>query len=67
MDADGSHVQQLTDNNESRSFPAWSPDGKRIAFMSDRDGDRDHEIFVMDADGSHVVATGQQGWLPSWR
>ena len=33
---------------------------KRIAFTSDRDGD--NEIFVMDADGSHVVATGQRGF-----
>ena len=30
--------------------PAWSPDGSRIAFMSDRDGN--FEIYVMNADGS---------------
>ena len=32
--------------------PAWSPDGTRIAFGSNRDGDRD--IYVMDADGGNV-------------
>ena len=29
--------------------PAWSPDGSRIAFVSQRDGNA--EIYVMDADG----------------
>ena len=33
--------------------PAWSPDGSRIAFDSDRDGDR--EIFVMATDGTGVT------------
>ena len=31
--------------------PSWSPDGKRIAFMSERDGNP--EIYVMDADGAN--------------
>jgi Tol biopolymer transport system component len=34
--------------------PVWSPDGRRIAFMSNRDGD--FEIHVANADGSNVVA-----------
>ena len=34
------------------SAPAWSPDGRRIAFESNLDGDM--EIFVMNADGSNV-------------
>jgi TolB protein len=33
--------------------PAWSPDGTRIAFYSERDGNG--EIYVMDADGSNVT------------
>ncbi|HJN17953.1 MAG TPA: DUF5050 domain-containing protein, partial [Armatimonadota bacterium] len=32
-------------------YPRWSPDGKRIAFGSDRDGN--NEIYVMDADGTN--------------
>ncbi len=31
--------------------PAWSPDGEKIAFMSERDGN--WEIYVMDADGEN--------------
>ncbi len=52
MNADGTEVRQLTDNDDWDWFPAWSPDGTRIAFESDRDGD--DEIFVMKADGTQV-------------
>src|SRR6266581_4100632 len=49
MNPDGSGQANLT-NNPARDFdPAWSPDGTRIAFASERDGNGD--IFVMNADG----------------
>lgn len=32
--------------------PKWSPDGARLAFISDRDGDWD--LYTMDADGGNV-------------
>ncbi len=66
-DADGTNLQQLTDNDVEDSWPDLSPDGKRIAFVSDRDGDR--EIFVMDADGTNVQQlTDNDGldWAPAW-
>ncbi len=46
------NVRQLTTNYYADYEPAWSPDGKQIAFASGRDGDS--EIFVMDADGTNV-------------
>jgi Tol biopolymer transport system component len=36
MNADGSGLQTLIENVVER-FPAWSPDGRRIAFVSDCD------------------------------
>jgi Tol biopolymer transport system component len=49
-------------------YPAWSPDGRRIAFMSPATSDP-YEIFVMNADGTHVRrltrSPGADGW-PAW-
>ncbi len=43
----------LTSGAGDNYRPAWSPDGSQIAFISDRDGNA--EIYVMDADGSHLT------------
>ncbi|HEX6744883.1 MAG TPA: hypothetical protein VF087_11720, partial [Solirubrobacteraceae bacterium] len=51
MRADGTHVRRLTDSPGLDEGPVWSPDGTKIAFSSDRDGQQ--EIYVMDADGSN--------------
>jgi Tol biopolymer transport system component len=51
MDADGSNPTNLSNNTATEFDPAWSPDGTRIAFDSDRDGNS--EIYVMDADGAN--------------
>ncbi len=54
MNADGSGIKQLTENDSRDGFPSWSPDG-RIVFVSDRDNDEEIEdIYVMNADGSGV-------------
>ncbi|MBN8618963.1 MAG: PD40 domain-containing protein [Anaerolineae bacterium] len=43
----GCPVHRLTENRQSDSFPAWSPDGRFIAFASDRTGD--YEIHLLEA------------------
>ena len=50
IDVDGQNLQRLTDNNYWDLYPAWSPDGMRIAFLSKRDNDLD--IYMMNTNGS---------------
>lgn len=54
MGADGSNVTRLANAAGSNIFPVFSPDGRKIAFASDRDGGS-HQIYVMDADGSNMT------------
>ncbi len=48
---DGSSLTRLTSDSADDRYPAWSPDGRRIAFTSDRDTPRG-DLYVMNADGS---------------
>ena len=48
-------------------YPCWSPDGKRVAFISDRAGGAN--LFVMNADGGNVkqlTHTTAICYMPSW-
>jgi TolB protein len=65
MDFDGSNQRRLTHNDFDDFAPAWSPNGKTIAFVSDRDGKR--EIYLMDADGNNqrpLTAGNHPQWSP---
>jgi Tol biopolymer transport system component len=50
MNADGSGLVRLTENQIPDSDPAWSPDGTQIAFVSRLEVG--YQIFIMNADGS---------------
>ncbi len=67
MDANGGNQRNLTNNPTDDRNPSWSPDGKRIAFTSDRDGNS--EIYVMDADGGNqrnLTNNDRSDEDPSW-
>ena len=52
---DGSDVRRLTENESLETNPVWSPDGSRIAFLSDRENyDGTFKLYTMAADGSDV-------------
>ena len=50
MNADGTGQTRLTNNTEFDNYPAWSPDGTKIAFESQRLDNVD--IYVMNANGT---------------
>ena len=74
MNADGTGQRNLTRSPAYAyySSAAWSPDGRKMAFVSDRDGNA--EIYVMNADGSaqrrltrNPASDVLGGWSPDGR
>ena len=71
MAGDGSSQTRLTRSGADDWSPAWSPDGRRIAFTSSRDATVAgmHNIYLMNADGSGVTRlTFNLAWdeFPAW-
>lgn len=72
MDRDGGNARTLTVAGKANGSPRWSPDGRQLAFTSDRAGD--FAIFVMPLDGGdaraisrHTVPIGGLTWSPDGR
>ncbi len=68
MNPDGTNVTQLTKNAASDFHPAWSPDGRKIAFTSSRDGDL--EVYTMAANGGDQIrrtTNGADDTGPDWQ
>ena len=70
MDGDGKNQKRLTVNPARDESPAWSPDGKKIAFVSNRNNvnkDR-RQIWAIDADGKNPIrlTDGLVDTYPDW-
>ncbi len=75
FDLDSKKEIQLTSGPYDDANPAWSPDGTRIAFVSERTADPDRlnnsDIFVVDARAGSAVRqlttfNGPDGGRPAW-
>jgi TolB protein len=79
VNADGTHFRRLTRTAALESMAVWSPDGRRIAFASDRHvktkkeldrGGPAFEIYTMSAKGKHIRRITHNhvpDLYPTWR
>ena len=71
MNPDGSEQVNLTQHPATDLGAVWSPTGEQILFVSDRQGTRVRDLYVMDPDGSNVRRVFKKkakGWRsdPTW-
>jgi TolB protein len=66
LDPSGRRLDRLTFNIGIDTAPTWSPNGRQIAFESDRAGLP--QIYVMDAEGANVrqLSRGGEAHSPAW-
>jgi Tol biopolymer transport system component len=70
-EADGTDLRRLTESPADDRSPTWSPDGRHIAFTSDRSSPAEHEneIYVIDSAGGdlrRVTANDVWDLEPDW-
>ena len=63
MDADGRGVRKVFRDNEYRTDPTWSPDGKQIAYAQGEEPNR--TIYIATRNGNSPEKL-TDGFMPSW-
>jgi VCBS repeat-containing protein len=67
MDMNGGNITRLTSTAALNYAPSWAPDGSKIIFVSDRDGN--DNIYIMNPDGTNqqrLTTDPGQDTTPSW-
>ena len=68
VDATGGEPRRFTSGPRSDSMPRWSPDGRELAFLSDREEDGQRQIWLLPrAGGEATQLTHVDGTIPSPR
>jgi TolB protein len=69
MNADGTHRTEFnrTEATKRGVFPAWSPDGRKIVFMSIERRTYRHTLWRMNTDGSNKTELPTEGDYPDWQ
>ena len=63
------HTFQLTTDAGEQSRPAWSPDGKQIAFVWQKEGDSQQHIYIQNVDSNSLVrltSLPDSEYSPAW-
>jgi dipeptidyl aminopeptidase/acylaminoacyl peptidase len=64
----GGEPRQLTTGPRTDSLPRWSPDGRTLAFLSDRRKDGQRQVFLLPRDGGEAAPlTDIKGAIPTPR
>ena len=66
MNPDGSEQVNLTQHRAGDLQAVWSPTGDKILFVSDRQGTRVRDLYLMDPDGSNVRRVFKRK-ITAWR
>jgi TolB protein len=66
INIDGTGVTRLTSDGHMDTLPVFSPDGKKILYMSDRLSPGSFDTWIMDADGSHQRVLIKGAFAPNW-